>query len=60
MKTWIVTGGGCGGVPTTRTVKAEGMDLQWGCLVFYGNNGITLAIGVGYWNDIVEQEESND
>ena len=58
MTTWEVTGGGCGGVPTTRTVTAEQMAIEWGCLVFYGNNGITLAIGVGYWNDVAEKEES--
>jgi hypothetical protein len=35
------------------------MELQWGCLVFYKNHEILVAIGVGYWNDVSEKIEGD-
>lgn len=50
---WVVTGGGCGTAETIRTVEAEFMGVDMGCLVFYSEDGgISLAIGVGYWKDV--------
>ena len=66
MKTWKVFGGQCGGSETEQVVKADYMELKWGCLVFYtrpvrlfADSEIILAIGVGYWNNVILQREED-
>lgn len=67
MSTWQVAAGGCGGPDTIQTVKADHMALEFGCLVFYtrpephiADMEISLAIGVGYWNNVTLVQSEGD